>query len=165
MYDITINFVKIVKILSNSMESSLYYILHTFAVTKGKLILSFAYTIFAYLIGGFDIMVQALYILLILDFILWFLDAWQKHILSKKKMQLWIIKIITYSITLIVVHYADVSSMSIDIGWVWIREIGVSYLSINEALSCLRHLSVFWVPLPIWLIKKLEWYKDNLETK
>jgi phage-related holin len=80
-------------------------------------------------------------------------------------MQLGIVKILTYSITLIVIHYADIATLSADIAGVWIREIGVGYLAINEALSCLKHLSSFWVPLPKLLIQKLEGYRDNLDSK
>lgn len=76
-------------------------------------------------------------------------------------MQLGIVKIVTYSITLIVINYADIAAMWANIGWVGIRELGVWYLAINEALSCLKHLAVFWVPLPKKLFAKLEWYRDE----
>ena len=147
------------------MESTIAYLIHTFSITKLKVFLSVLYSWFSYVIGGFDLMVQSMYVLLMLDFVLGFINAWQSHTISKKKMQLGIVKILTYSITLIVIHYADIATLSADIAWVGIREIGVGYLAINEALSCLKHLTSFWVPLPKWLIQKLEGYRDNLDSK
>lgn len=146
------------------MEAIIAYLVQTFSITKLKIALSVLYSWFAYLIGWIDLMVQSMYVLLIIDFMLGFVSAWKTHTVSKKKMQLWIVKIITYSITLIVIHYADIATMSADIFWVWIREIGVWYLAVNEALSCLKHLSSFGVPLPKSLILKLEWYRDNLNS-
>lgn len=146
------------------MEAILAYLIHTFTVTKLKAVLSILYSWFAYLIWWFDTMVQGLYVLLILDFILGFGNAWKNHTISKKKMQLGIVKIIAYSVTLIVIHYADIATFSADIFWVWIREAWVWYLAVNEALSCLKYLWNFWVPLPAWLILRLEWYRDNLNS-
>ena len=146
------------------MEAIFIYIMNTFTFTKIKLALAFLYSWFSYMIGGFDLMVESLYILLVMDFVLGFLRAWNTHTISKKRMQLGIIKIITYSVTLIVINYADISAMWVNFQGVWIRELWVAYLSINEALSCLYHLWKFGVRLPLWLIKKLEWYRDNLES-
>lgn len=67
------------------------------------------------MVGGVDLMVQSMYMLLMLDFFLGFMVAWQSQKISKKKMQLGIVKILTYSITLIVIHYADIATMSADI--------------------------------------------------
>ena len=147
------------------MEAIITYLIQTFTVTKLKVFLLVLYSWFAYAVGGFDLMVQSMYILLMLDFVLGFMVAWQSHTISKKKMQLGIVKILTYSMTLIVIHYADIATLSADIAGVWIREIGVWYLAINEALSCLKHLSTFGVPLPKLLIQKLEGYRDNLDSK
>ena len=147
------------------MEAIITYLLQTFTITKLKVILSVLYSWFAYMVGGVDLMVQSMYVLLMLDFVLGFMVAWQSHTISKKKMQLGIVKILTYSMTLIVIHYADIATLSADIAGVWIREIWVWYLAINEALSCLKHLSTFGVPLPKWLIQKLEGYRDNLDSK
>ena len=146
------------------MEAIFIYIMNTFTFTKLKLWLAVSYSWFSYIIGWFDLMVESLYILLVMDFVLGFLHAWNTHTISKKRMQLGIIKIITYSVTLIVINYADISAMWVNFQWVWIRELWVAYLSINEALSCLHHLWKFWVPLPMWLIKKLEWYRESLDT-
>jgi len=147
------------------MESIIAYLINTFTITKAKVWLSILYSWFSYLIGGFDSMVQGLYILLFLDFFLGFTNAWQTHTISKKKMQLGIVKIIAYSLTLIVIHYADMATLSADILGLGIREFGVGYLAINEALSCLKYLTGFWVPLPKWLIQRLELYRDNLNAK
>ena len=125
------------------MTAIITYLVNTFTLTKLKVCLSVLYSWFSYLIGGVDLMIQSVYVLLILDFILGFISAWLEHNISKKKMQLGIVKIVTYSVTLIVIHYADIATMSTDIAGVGIREIGIGYLAVNEALSCLKHLSSF----------------------
>lgn len=141
------------------------YTINTFSITKIKIFLSMIFSCFCIFIWWYNKMIEAMYILLILDFILWFIFAWKNNNISKRKMQLWIIKIITYSITLIVINYADIATMWADLFWIWIREFWVWYLSINEALSCLKHLWNLWVPIPKRIIEKLENYRDNLNIK
>lgn len=138
------------------------YILDTFTITKIKIFLSMIFSCFCVVIWWYDKVIEAMYVLLILDFILWFIYAWRNNNISKRKMELWIAKIITYSITLIVINYADIATMSANVYWVWIREFWVWYLAVNEALSCLKHLWNLWVPIPKRIIKKLENYRDNL---
>ena len=46
------------------MEAILLYLSHTFTLNKAKLLLSILFSFFSYLIGGFDSMIQALYILI-----------------------------------------------------------------------------------------------------
>ena len=100
------------------MEAIITYLLQTFTITKLKVVLSVLYSWFAYMVGGVDLMVQSMYVLLMLDFVLGFMVAWQSHTISKKKMQLGIVKILTYSMTLIVIHYADIATLSADIAGV-----------------------------------------------
>lgn len=147
------------------MEAIYTYCIATFTFTKLKTFLAFLFGIFWTIIGGFTVMVQAMFILLVLDFILGFIIAWKDWTISKKKMQLGIVKIVAYCLTLIVLNYTNIVIWWINFNWFWILEFWVSYLGINEALSCLKHLWNLWVPIPIWIIKKLENYKENLEMK
>lgn len=148
------------------MEAILAYVGHTFTINKAKAILSIILSWTSFLVGWITAMIQALYLLLILDFILWFWIAFfVRHDLSKKKFQLWLAKFILYWIALIVFNLTDILVWHVQILWVWIKEIGVSYLWIWEALSCLRHLWDLWVPIPKKLIEKLENYRDNLDSK
>lgn len=147
------------------MEGILAYLAHTFTITKIKACFTVILWIFSALIGEISIMIQAMFILLMLDFFLGFLLARIKWEVSKKKMQLGIVKMVAYCITLIVFHYTDISVMQIDINGFWVMEFGVSYLAVNEALSCLKHLSCLWVPIPQKIIDKLENYKDNIGMK
>lgn len=147
------------------MEAILTYAAHTFTINKAKAILSILLSWASFLVWGINAMIQALYLLLILDFILWFSIAFFiKHDLSKKKFQLWLTKFILYWVALIVFNLTDILVWHVEIFGVWIREIWVSYLWIGEALSCLRHLGDLWVPIPKKLIQKLENYRDNLDT-
>lgn len=146
------------------MESIIAYLLNTFTVTKAKVILSVIYSWFSYMIWGYTLLVESMYVLLIIDFILGFNRAWVTHTLSRKKMQLWIVKIISYSVTLIVINYADIATLHANIMGIGIKELGVAYLAVNEALSCSKHLSLIWVPLPMGVVKKLELYRDNLNS-
>lgn len=147
------------------METILLYIINTFTVTKLKAFITIVVSFFWMLIWWITIMIKAMFALLILDFILWFIYAWITHNISKKKMQLWIVKLLTYSCTLIVLNFTNLAIMWININWFWIMEFWVSYLAVNEALSCLKHLWNLWVPIPVWIVNKLENYKDNLTIK
>lgn len=147
------------------MESIIVYIINTFTFTKLKTLLSIIFSYAVIAIWWYDKMVEAMYVLLFMDFALWFIYAWINNKLSKKKMQLWLVKLMTYSLALIVFNYAQTVTMWANIMGVWIREFWIWYLAINEALSCLKHLWDLWVPIPTWLIAKLENYRDNLEMK
>lgn len=147
------------------MEYILTYILNTFTITKIKLLLSVILSYFTLMIWWYTSGVEAMYILLFLDFILWFSIAYNKNNLSKKKLQLWFLKMLTYSIALIVFNYADITTLWANISWIWIKEFWICYLALNEALSCLKHLWCMWVPIPRKIIEKLENYKDWLEIK
>ena len=147
------------------MEAILVYLANTFLFTKTKAIFLFILWFFWIMIWWFDAMKQALFILLMIDFVLWFIIAWKTSTLSKKRIQLWMIKIVSYCMTLIVLNYTSIAIWWLNINWFWLVEFWVSYLAINEWLSALRHLSKLWVPIPQGLIDKLENYKDNLELK
>lgn len=108
-------------------------------------------------------MMQALYVLLTLDFLLGFMVAWKNENISKKKMQLGLVKLVTYSIAVIVFNYMHIATQGANIAGIGIRELGVAYLAITEGLSALRHLADLWVPLPMNLIKKIENFRDNLD--
>lgn len=142
-------------------ETIIVYLMNTFTITKIKLFLTFVFTCFCSIIWYND-MIEALYILLMLDFLFWFIYAWKNNDISKKKMQLWLLKLITYSLALIVFKYTHIATNWANLLWIWIKELWVWYLAINEALSCLKHLWNLWVPIPRKLIMKLENYRDWL---
>lgn len=141
------------------------YLLHTFTFTKIKIYLTIIVGFIFTLMWWVKIITEALFILLIIDFVLGFVLAIIENKLNKKKMQLWLIKIVAYCITLIVLNYTNQAIMWANINWFWILEFGIAYLSLNEALSALRHLGKLWVPIPLSIINKLEDYKESLEFK
>lgn len=145
-----------------SIEIIIIYLMEILSFTKIKLFLSFIFSCFCISIWWYTQIVEAMYILLVLDFLFWFIYAYINNNISKKKMQLWTIKLVTYSFALIVFNYASIATMDANLFWLWIKELWVWYLAINEALSCLKHLWNLWVPIPLKLIAKLEFYKDSL---
>lgn len=147
------------------METVILYLSNIFTFNKFKFWLSILFSWFSYLIGGFDSMIQALYILLVLDFLTWFMLAWRDNKLSKRKMQLGIVKLVTYSMAVIVFNYMHEVTNWANILGIGIREIGVAYLAITDGISCLKHLSDLGVPLPVNLIGKLEDFKKNIDNK
>lgn len=147
------------------MEAIIVYLTNTFLFTKTKAFIAFLIWLFWIMVWWLDAMKQALFMLLILDFFLWFVLAFANNTLSKKRMQLWIVKIFAYCIVLIAVNYTNIAIWWITIYWFWLMEFMVWYLALNELISILRHLWKLWVPIPKWLINKLENYKDSLELK
>lgn len=147
------------------METIIVYLTNTFLFTKTKAFLAFIVWLFGVMIWWFDIMKQALFILIMLDFFLGFINAWRTNTLSKARIQLGMIKIVWYCLALIILNYTSIAIWWLSINGFWLVEFWVSYLALNEWLSWLRHLSKMWVPIPVALINKIESYKDNLELK
>ena len=140
------------------------YISHTLAFTKIKTVLTVIIWFIATLIGWFTILIKALFLLLIIDFILWFTLAWINHNISRKKLNYWIWKIVAYCIALIVLNLTSIAILNFNINGFWLLEFGIAYLALNEAISALNHLSRLWVPIPIAIVNKLEKYKSDLDN-
>jgi toxin secretion/phage lysis holin len=112
------------------------------------------------MIGGFDVAIRALLILLILDFIMGFSIAFRDHKLSRKKMMAGLYKMMVYFVGVSMAHWTDILIFHTTVEF-WFQNFIIVYLWVNESLSIIKHMNDFWVKVPIQLIQRLESYRDN----
>jgi len=107
--------------------------------------------------------IEALVYLLVADFILGFARAWRDCALCGDKTRHGAYKFVAYwgAIALFVqVDKTLVNALPVEIS---LANLLIAYLGVNEALSCLAHLSAFGLPVPEHLVKRLTKYKERLE--
>jgi len=141
------------------------YIIGMFSISKIKVISSSIIWLYIYLIWGYSALTEAFFILLILDFILWFLKAWNKWEVKYKKLQLWLQKIFIYCLLLIAFNQANIVVWWVNIMWIWIKQFWVSYIALMELISILKHCLWLWVPIPKTLLNKLCDLKYKMDNK
>lgn len=124
----------------------------------GSTVISFA----CLWIGGRDKMVEGLFYLLCLDFALGLAHGWKLGRLSKDKFLGGLAKFLLYFATLLCAFLLDsVINAKTDALWhAQFRDFLIIYFCLHEALSILRHLDFFGVPLPAALMKRLTDYQD-----
>lgn len=128
-----------------------------------KSIVSFLCIFIWFVFGDINISAYALLLLYVLDFLMWFLKAFQTNNIQASKLKIWILKLILYWIAIITGNLVDMSMFGHPISY-WLKYFIVIYLSINEWISILKHLTYRDTKLPIALIKKLERYKSNMDN-
>jgi len=107
--------------------------------------------------------IEALVYLLIADFILGFARAWRDCALRGNKIRHGAYKFVAYWVAIALFVQVDktlVSALPVEIS---LANLLIAYLGVNEALSCLAHLSAFGLPVPEHLVKRLTKYKERLE--
>lgn len=122
-----------------------------------KLITGSIATFFIYLLGGFDIALQSLLIVIVLDYITGLLKASKKKKLSSKiglkgiKKKIGLLCLVALST--VVDHIAGDSGL--------IRTMVIYYLVANEGLSIIENLAELDVIIPEFLKEKLEQLKNK----
>jgi len=130
-----------------------------------KSLLSWFLTWYIVLIWWYTEITQALFILMILDFLLWFMKAWKYNNIRSEKLKHWFIKMVWYSLWLIVLHQITIVTGKFEILWFTLVAFGTWYLAVNEWISCLKHLNDFWFKLPKVIVDKIKDFKlvDNIK--
>lgn len=129
-----------------------------------KTAFSFIFLSVQYLIWWFDLVVHALLILLILDFVMWFSVAFTEHKISRKKMMGWLVKMIVYFVGISMGHWTDILIIHQDIEFGF-KNFIIVYLGVTESLSIIKHMVDLGVKMPSALISRLESYRDKLDIK
>lgn len=145
------------------LEYISFYVHQIFSHASLKLVCSGFLLAWEYAIGGFDLVVRWLLILLILDFTMGFSAAFRDHTLSRTRMMGWLYKMIVYFVGVAMGYWTDIIIFHMTIEF-WFKNFIVVYLGINESLSIIRHMATFNVKIPLRLIDRLENYRDNMST-
>src|SRR5512143_3642737 len=114
---------------------------------------SAALTGLAWLLGGWDEMLQILIILIVVDYLAALLEAWNSHSLSSTVGWHGIAKKAGYLLVVLVAHFVDRLTCS---GVPFVRTVVIGILAVNECLSVVEHAGALGVPVPKALIERIE---------
>ncbi|MCC8066916.1 MAG: phage holin family protein [Clostridiales bacterium] len=107
--------------------------------------------------------IEALVYLLVADFILGFSRAWRDCALRGDKIRHGAYKFVAYWVAIAIFVQVDKTITNALPMGISLANLLIAYLGVNEALSCLAHLSAFGLPVPEHLVKRLTKYKERLE--
>jgi toxin secretion/phage lysis holin len=116
-------------------------------------------SLFCWAIGGWDVLAQALVLLIGLDVVAGLARAFVERRLNSSVMRRGLTRKSCYFIAIVLAVLVDRSVLH---GAPAMRTLVISYLCVNEALSVAEHLSAVGVPLPIPLKRALEKVRKEL---
>lgn len=106
-----------------------------------------------WLVGGWDVLVQALLVAMTLDFLGGVLHAYADGRLNSTKMRRGILRKSAYFAVIVLAVMLDRTLFA---SQPVARTLSISYLLVNESLSILEHAAALGVPIPKQLVEKLE---------
>lgn len=114
-------------------------------------------------LGGWDQLIDMLFLLMCVDFLLGFWRAWHRRAFSMKKLKRGLVKFIFYALAVMVFVALDAALAEVAGSLVRIpmRDLVIIYLCVCETLSAVKHLTAFGVPFPAALISSLESFRDD----
>jgi phage-related holin len=103
-----------------------------------------------------------LFYLMIADLLLGFGQAWKQNDIRGQKLKGGAFKFFRYWIAVAVFVMADAALIKAFPAMpVSLRDTFIAYLAINEAFSCIDHLSFFGMPVPEGFLRRLRNYRDG----
>lgn len=100
------------------------------------------------LVGGAAPLINALFVLMLLDFVLGFWRAVRLHAVSGSKLKAGALKFVFYALSVVVMAGVDFALIRAGLMRLPLRDLYIAYLCITEGLSALEHLAWFGVPVP-----------------
>lgn len=134
-------------------------------ITEGglKAALGLLWSFFLTSTGYPETAIESLVCLLVADFILGFSRAWKECTLCGDKIRHGAYKFVAYWVAIALFVQVDKTLLNALPMEISLTNLIIAYLGINEALSCLVHLSAFGLPVPEHFVKRLTKYKEKLE--
>lgn len=123
---------------------------------------AFVFGVVGAALGGVWPLVILLVFLLTVDFILGFARASRTGGWKSSKFAAGWMKYVFYPLAVFVMALAEEAIAQSAPFRIPVRDMFVAYLCVNEALSCLEHLSFFGVPVPASIRDRLREYRDTL---
>lgn len=125
-----------------------------------KLILSIWSTFIIYILGGFDVALKCLLILIGVDYFTGVSKAYYNNNLSSYRSLKGVLKKLNILSMVVVSNVIDEMLM----GTGAIRTLTIYYICCNEGLSILENLSAMNIIVPVWLQDKLIQVKKEVEN-
>lgn len=117
---------------------------------------------FAWILGGLDVAVLALFVLYAVDFALGLYMAWVTSSLSSGKARKGMAKFVLYVIVIACAHMLDLAmSRTFPFLANYVRDTMVIFVAINEFLSVCTHLAALGLRVPEALQARLRSYRDG----
>ena len=133
-----------------------------FTLNKIKAFFIFILSLLSAFVWGFDLMVRALIIALSIDYVLGFHWAWRTWTLSNKKWTEGLWKMFFIACAVGVSVQVDIMIFHQEIEWGFHNAM-VTAIWIKTAIDILTKFVRLWVPIPKWLVAKLQNYYDNID--
>lgn len=117
---------------------------------------------FAWVLGGLDVAVLALFVLYAVDFALGLYMAWVTSSLSSSKARKGMAKFVLYVIVIACAHMLDLAmARTFPFLANYVRDTMVIFVAINEFLSVCTHLAALGLRVPEALQARLRSYRDG----
>ena len=133
-------------------------LLSYFNYGKVKFILSVLATFFTSLIGGWDAIIEALVMLIVLDIFTGILKAFLNHDFSSSKMRRGFVTKIGYFIVIIIANKIDEIMPTSE---PFLRTIAVWFYIFVDSSSIIENLALMGVPIPQAIIDRLAVLRDK----
>ena len=118
-------------------------------------------SLFCWLLGGWDVLAQALVALMALDVAGGLIQAFYENRLNSSIMRKGLIRKSGYFAAIALAVLVDRALFQAQPAF---RTLVLSYLCVNEALSVLEHLAAIGVPLPAQLRRALEKLRHEMDS-
>jgi len=109
-----------------------------------------------------EIAITSLFVLMIVDFILWLWRAFHNKKVSSFKMKLWLWKFVVYMFVIIAWYGADMLIFKTNMSWGF-HYIFILYLWTTELISIIEHTNALWINLPF--AKDLKKFQNQLSEE
>ena len=126
-----------------------------------KSVLAALASLFCWLLGGWDVLAQALVLLIALDVAGGLAQAFYERKLNSSIMRRGLIRKTGYFAAIALAVLVDRALFQAQPAF---RTLVLSYLCVNEALSVIEHLAAVGVPLPAQLKRALEKLRHDMDS-
>jgi len=106
-----------------------------------------------------EVAITSLFVLMIVDFLLWICRAFHNRNVSSFKMKLWLWKFIVYMFVIVAWYGSDMLIFKTNVWWGF-HYLFILYLGTTELISIIEHTNELWVNLPFW--KDLKKFQTQL---
>ena len=136
------------------MERVQSFIDGLFTLAGAKAVAALLLTALVAVVGADWLAYQILFILVVIDFVTGFLCGVKMRCVSSRKASRTAIKLLVYILLVISAHQLTRYAGYL----IWLEEFLVIYLAITEMLSIIENAHKLGVPVPEWVVEKLEGY-------
>jgi len=145
-----------------AIEGTSYYFLQLVSGIKVKAIFASIVVSLELMMGGWNGAVEALWMLMVMDLMFGFWEAWKNNSVSFRRLRQGVWKAVLYCSAILLGHQVDLLILHNEVEFGF-RNAFIVYLGVNEALSIIRHMGNFGLPVPKKITDKLEGIRNSFD--